>query len=159
MIIEKIGIWQDTPGDLEEMAKFNANGSQFAPGKIKVKDQNGDYRIDGNYDRVIIGNTRPRWTLGLTNTFSYKGIELSAFLTGRLKYIAGVGEGLTGMYGDQRKLDYWTPDNTDAEYQRPFMSEAGGDTYAFTYYKDDSWIKIRNISLGYQLPTKLAGQG
>ncbi len=152
---EKIGIWQDTPEDQAEMALFNANGSQFAPGKIKVKDQNGDYRIDGNYDRVIIGNTRPRWTVGLTNNFSYKGIELSALLTGRLKYMSGVGEALTGMYGDQRVLDYWTPDNTGAEYQRPFMSEAGGDVYAGTYYKDDSWIKIRNISLGYQLPNSL----
>jgi TonB-linked SusC/RagA family outer membrane protein len=152
---EKIGIWQDTPEDQAEIAKFNANGSQFAPGKIKVKDQNGDYRIDGNYDRVIIGNTRPRWTVGLTNNFSYKGIELSALLTGRLNYISGVGEALTGMYGDQRVLDYWTPVNTGAEYQRPFMSEAGGDTYAGTYYKDDSWIKIRNISLGYQLPKSL----
>ncbi len=152
---EKIGIWQDTSEDQAEMAKFNANGSQFAPGKIKIKDQNGDYRIDGNYDRVVIGNTNPRWTMGLTNTFRYKGVELSAFLTGRLKYKAGVGEGLTGMYGDQRKLDYWTPDNTGAEYQRPYMSEAGGDTYAFTYYKDDSWIKIRNISLGYRLPNSL----
>ena len=155
---EKIGIWQDTPGDQTELAKFNANGSQFAPGKIKVRDQNNDYRIDGNYDRVIIGNTSPRWTLGLTNTFNYKGIELSMFITGRLKYMTGVGQGLTGMYGDQRKLDYWTPDNTDAEYQRPFMSEAGGDTYAGTYYKDDSWIKIRNLSLGYQLPTTLVNK-
>jgi TonB-linked SusC/RagA family outer membrane protein len=152
---EKTGIWQDTPEDQAEMALFNANGSQFAPGKIKVKDQNGDYRIDGNYDRVIIGNTSPRWTLGLTNTFNYKGIELSAFITGRLNYMAGVGESLTGMYGDQRMLDYWTPDNTGAEYQRPFMSEAGGDTYSGTYYKDDSWVKIRNISLGYQLPKSL----
>ena len=152
---EKIGIWQDTPEDQAEMALFNANGSSFAPGKIRVKDQNGDYRIDGNYDRVVIGNTLPRWTVGLTNTFSYKGIELSAFITGRLKYMSGVGESLTGMYGDQRVLDYWTPDNTGAEYQRPFMSEAGGDTYAGTYYKDDSWIKIRNISLGYQLPKSL----
>jgi TonB-dependent starch-binding outer membrane protein SusC len=152
---EKIGIWQDTPEDQAEMALFNANGSSFAPGKIRIKDQNGDYRIDGNYDRVIIGNTLPRWTVGLTNTFSYKGIELSVLLTGRLKYKSGVGEALTGMYGDQRMLDYWTPDNTDAEYQRPFMSEAGGDTYAGTYYKDDSWIKIRNISLGYQLPKSL----
>lgn len=155
---QKIGIWQDTPADQEQIALFNANGSQFAPGKIKVKDQNNDYRIDGNYDRVIIGNTRPRWTLGFINTFNYKGVELSMFITGRLKYMTGVGQGLTGMYGDQRKLDYWTPDNTDAEYQRPFMSEAGGDTYAGTYYKDDSWIKIRNISLGYQLPTSLVNR-
>jgi len=155
---QKIGIWQDTPADQEQIALFNANGSQFAPGKIKVKDQNNDYRIDGNYDRVIIGNTRPRWTLGFINTFNYKGVELSMFITGRLKYMTGVGQGLTGMYGDQRKLDYWTPDNTDAEYQRPFMSEAGGDTYAGTYYKDDSWIKIRNISLGYQLPASLVNR-
>jgi len=152
---QKIGIWQDTPEDQAEMALFNANGSQFAPGKIKIKDQNGDYRIDGNYDRVVIGNTSPRWTLGLTNTFGYKGIDLSVFLTGRLKYMSGIGQALTGMYGDQRMLDYWTPDNTGAEYQRPFMSEAGGDTYAGTYYKDDSWIKIRNISLGYELPKRL----
>jgi TonB-linked SusC/RagA family outer membrane protein len=152
---EKIGIWQDTPEDQAEMALFNANGSSFAPGKIRIKDQNGDYRIDGNYDRVIIGNTLPRWTVGLTNTFSYKGIDLSVLVTGRLKYMDGVGESLTGMYGDQRMLDYWTPDNTGAEYQRPYMSEAGGDTYAGTYYKDDSWIKIRNISLGYQLPKSL----
>jgi len=152
---EKIGIWQDTPEDLEEMALFNNNGSQFAPGKIRIKDQNGDYRIDGNYDRKVIGNTLPRWTVGFSNTFTYKGIELSMLLTGRLKYKVGVGESLTGMYGDQRMLDYWTPENTDAEYQRPFMSEAGGDTYAGTYYKDDSWIKVRNISLGYQLPQSL----
>jgi TonB-dependent starch-binding outer membrane protein SusC len=152
---QKIGIWQDTPEDQAEMAKFNANGSQFAPGKIRIKDQNGDYRIDGNYDRVIIGNTRPNWTVGLTSTFSYKGVDLSLFLTGRLKYMSGVGEALTGMYGDQRVVDYWTPENTGAEYQRPFMSEAGGDTYAGTFYKDDSWIKVRNISLGYTLPKSL----
>jgi TonB-linked SusC/RagA family outer membrane protein len=152
---EKIGIWQDTPEDQAEMALFNAKGSNFAPGKIRVKDQNGDYYLDGNHDLKVIGNTRPNWTIGLTNTFSYKGIELSMFITGRLKYLARIGEGLTGMYGDQRMLDYWTPLNTDAEYQRPFMSEAGGDQYAGTYYKDDSWIKLRNISLGYQVPTSL----
>ncbi len=152
---EKIGIWQDTPEDLAEIALFNANGSNFAPGKIRIKDQNDDYRIEGNYDRKVIGNELPRWIVGLTNTFTYKGIDLSILLTGRLKYIRGVGEGLTGMYGDQRELEYWTPLNTGAEYQRPFMSEAGGDTYAGTYYKDDSWIKIRNISLGYNVPVSL----
>ncbi|HZL77019.1 MAG TPA: SusC/RagA family TonB-linked outer membrane protein, partial [Bacteroidales bacterium] len=145
---ERIGIWQNTPEDLAEMAKFNsafmADGvtpkvkHSFVPGMTRVKDQNGDYQITANDDRVIIGNTLPRMTIGLTNTFRYKGIELSAFLTGRLKYDAGIGESLTGMYGDQRVLDYWTPDNTNAEYQMPIMNEAGGDTYSGTYYKDNS---------------------
>jgi TonB-linked SusC/RagA family outer membrane protein len=161
---ERLGIWQDTPEDQGEMALFNSafmpdgvtpkTKHSFAPGMTRVVDQNGDYQITANDDRVIVGNTRPRWTIGLTNTFRYKGIELSMFLTGRIKYDAGIGEGLTGMYGNQRVLDYWTPDNTDAEYQRPYMNEAGGDTYSGTYYKDNSYIKIRNISLGYQLPNK-----
>jgi len=162
---ERLGIWQDTPEDQAEMAKYNSafmpDGvtpkvkHSFVPGMTRVKDQNGDYQITANDDRVIIGNIIPRWTIGLTNSFSYKGIELSFFLTGRLKYYAGVGESLTGMYGDQRVLDYWTPENTTAEYQMPIMNEAGGDTYSSTYYKDNSYIKIRNISLGYQLPKKI----
>jgi hypothetical protein len=66
-----------------------------------------------------------------------------------------VGESLTGMYGDQRVLDYWTPNNTGAEYQKPFRNEAAGDTYSGTYYKDDSYLKIRSISLGYDLPKNI----
>jgi hypothetical protein len=76
------------------------------------------------------------------------------FITGRLKYIEACERPHRHVWR-LKAGRLWTPDNTDAEYQRPFMSEAGGDTYAFTYYKDDSWIKIRNISLGYQLPTTL----
>jgi len=149
---ERLGLWQNTPEDQAEMVKFNANGQKFQPGMVKVKDQNGDYKITANDDRVIIGNTRPRWTVGFNNNFSYKNWELSVFINGRLKYITGVGESLTGMYGDQRVIDYWTPNNTNAEYQKPFRDEAGGDTYAGTYYKDDSFLKISNISLGYEFP-------
>ena len=149
---ERLGLWQDTPEDQAEMAKFNANGHKFQPGMVKVKDQNGDYKITSNDDMVILGNIRPRWTVGLNNDFTYKNWSLSIFISGRLKYLAGVGESLTGMYGDQRVIDYWTPNNTGAEYQKPFRDEAGGDTYAGTYYKDDSYLKIRNISLGYDLP-------
>jgi TonB-linked SusC/RagA family outer membrane protein len=152
---ERLGLWQDTPEDQAEMAKFNANGQKFQPGKVKVKDQNGDYKITANDDRIIIGNLRPRFTFGFNNNFVYKNWELSIFVSGRFKYMVGVGEALTGMYGDQRVVDYWTPNNTDAEYQKPYRDEAGGDTYAGTYFKDDSYIKIRSISLGYQFPTNI----
>jgi len=152
---QRLGLWQDTPEDQAEMAKFNANGQKFQPGMIKVKDQNGDYKIDANNDKVVLGNIRPRWTVGLNNNFTYKNWQLSVFVTGRLKYSVNVGESLTGMYGDQRVLDYWTPNNTGAEYQKPFRNEAAGDTYSGTYYKDDSYLKIRSISLGYDLPKNI----
>ncbi len=155
---ERLGLWQDTPEDQEKMAAFNANGHVFQPGMVKVKDQNNDTIISPNHDRVVIGNTRPRWIVGLDNNFSFKNFELSVFIVGRLKYVTAVGEALTGMYGDQRVVDYWTPDNTDAEYQKPFRDEAGGDTYAMTYYKDDSYLKIRSIALAYNVPSSVASK-
>lgn len=155
---ERVGLWQDTPDDNAEMAKFNANGHNFTPGNVKVKDQNGDYKISGNDDRVILGNTAPRWTAGISNSLSYKNWDFSIFINGRMKYLTNVSEGLTCMYGDQRTVDYWTPDNTDAEYQKPYRDEAGGDGYAGTYFKDNSYLKIQNVSLGYTLPKEFVSK-
>jgi len=152
---ERIGIWQDTPEDQAEMAKFNANGHKFTPGNVRVKDKNLDYKITGNDDRSILGNTEPRVTLGFSNSFSYKNWDLSLFINGRLKYLSNVSEALTCMYGDQRVVDYWTPDNIDAEYQKPYRDEAGGDGFAGTYFKDNSFLKLQNLSLGYTLPKAL----
>jgi TonB-linked SusC/RagA family outer membrane protein len=155
---KRLGLWQDTPEDQAEMAKFNAKGHHFTPGSVRVEDQNGDYQITPNYDRVIIGNSRPRWVVGLNNDVKYKNWDFSLFITGRLQYLRSVGEGLTCMYGDQRVLDYWTPENSDAEYQKPIRDEAGGDPYAMTYYKDDSYLKIRNISVGYSFAKSLVNK-
>jgi len=152
---ERLGLWQDTEEDKAEMAKFNANGHKFSPGMVKVKDQDGNYKITGNDDQVILGNVLPRWTIGFNNDFKYKNWDLSIFITGRMQYLRDVSQTLTCMYGDQRMLDYWTPSNTDAEYQKPIRDEAGGDTYAGTYFKDDSYLKIRSLSLGYNLPKSL----
>jgi TonB-linked SusC/RagA family outer membrane protein len=152
---KRLGIWQDTPEDQAEMAKFNANGHKFTPGNVRVEDQNGDYRITANDDRVVIGNQSPRWTLGLGNNLRYKNWDLYIFISGRMNYITNVGDALTGMFGDQRVLSYWTPDNPGAEYQKPYRDEAGGDSYSNTYYRDNSYLKIKNISLGYTFPKSM----
>ena len=154
---ESAGIWQES--DAEEMAKFNANGHKFTAGNVRPVDQNGDYKIDANNDRVIIGDEIPKYILGMTNTFNYKGIELSVFLYGRMGYTYNTGgEGQNGRY-QQRKIDYWTPDNMNSEYQKPIYSEGNGDIYFTSLgYKNGSFIKIRNISLGYNLPDKVASK-
>jgi len=151
--VEADGLWQES--DAEEMAKFNENGHKFQVGLVKPVDQNGDYKIDDE-DRVILGNQNPRFTGGWTNTFSYKGIELAIELYGRFGYMFNTGgEGQYGMY-QQREIDYWTPDNTGAEYQKPIYSTSGGDAYSSLLgYKDASFIKVRNISLGYTFQQSL----
>ena len=150
---EANGLWQES--DATEMAKFNENGAKFTVGSVKPVDQNGDYKIDAD-DRVILGNKNPRLTAGWTNTFTWKGIELNLELMGRFKYMISTGgEGQLGMY-QQREIDYWTPSNTGAEWQKPVYSQAGGDAYAgLLGFKDASFIKIRNLSLGYNFDKQL----
>lgn len=147
---ENNGVWR--PEDAAEMAKFNAaaGSNVFTFGNARPVDQNGDYKIDANNDRIILGSTEPKYIAGLTNTFNYKNLELSIFVIGRFGYLYNVGgENLSGKTS-QRKLDYYTDDNTDAEYQRPFFSAGTGDLYNSIFgYKNGSFLKIRNISLGY----------
>ena len=153
---DNAGIWQES--DAEEMAKFNANGENFTAGCVRPVDQNGDYKIDGE-DRVILGNQNPRVTMGWSNTFSWKGLELTIELQGRFKYMVSTGgEGQFGMY-QQREIDYWRPDNTGAEWQKPVYSTAGGDKYSgLLGFKNASYIKIRNLSLGYNLCKNLCNK-
>ncbi len=147
---ESNGIWK--PEDAVEMAKFNAAAGStiFTFGNARPVDQNGDYKIDANNDRVIIGSTEPKFITGLTNTFNYRNIELSFFVYGRMGYLYNAGgENLSGKTS-QRQLDYYTDDNTDADYQKPIFSAGTGDLYnPILGYKNGSFLKIRNISLGY----------
>lgn len=156
----KDGIWQNTPEDLAEMAKFNANlpaASAFKPGSIRVRDLNGDYKIDANNDRQVVGHYNPSWTGGMTNTFSYKNFELSIFMVARYNFLIATGaESLQGRFA-QRVVDYWTPTNPTNNYPAPNYGSAAGDTYRSAMnYQDGSFIKIRNISLGYNFPDNLA---
>lgn len=150
---EANGLWQES--DAAEMAKFNENGHNFSAGSVRPVDQNGDYKINEE-DRVILGNITPRLTAGWSNSISWKGFELTLDLQGRFKYMVSTGgEGQLGMY-QQREIDYWTPSNTGAEWQKPVYSQAGGDQYsALLGFKDASFIKIRNLSLGYNFDKKL----
>ena len=148
------GIWQEE--DAEEMAKWNANGSKFEVGQVKPVDQNGDYKLNANDDKIILGNRTPRWTMGWSNTFAWKGLELGIELYGRLGYMISGGEQQTGQF-QQREIDYWTPNNTDAEWQKPSYSK-GDSNSGLLGYKDASFLKVRNISLGYTFPKKICSK-
>jgi TonB-linked SusC/RagA family outer membrane protein len=149
------GLWKDA--DAAEMAKFNANGQTFTVGSVRPVDLNGDYKIDAINDRKVLGSTIPKFIVGLTNNFDYKGFSLSVLLYGRLGYLYNTGGEVLGGRSNQRVVSYYTPNNTNADYQHPFYTAAAGDPYYSALgYKDGSFIKIRNISLGYNLPDKFS---
>lgn len=138
------GVWKTS--EKEQAAKYGR-----VPGEIKIRDLNGDGVIDQNNDRMIVGKARPNWSGGFLNTLNYKNWELSAFLYGRFGFTMRAGhEVLSGRFA-MRKLDYWIEGvNENAEYYAPGVGGENGDTYRSAQgYLDGSFVKLRNVSLGY----------
>ena len=147
------GLWQES--DAAEMKKFNDNGRNFSVGMVKPVDQDGNYIINDD-DQVVLGNRIPNWTLGWNNSFRYKDLELSADIYGCFGYMVNTGGQFQGGV-NQSKIDYWTPSNTGADWQKPFWGDGvtPGDPNSGWYgYKKAGFIKLRTISLGYFLPSK-----
>jgi hypothetical protein len=152
---ETYGLWHDTPEDLAEMALYKEKGNQtYHPGMTKLKDQNGDYKIDANNDRVILGHNTPLYTLGFNNTLRWKNLTLDIFMYGRFDYFTRTGNSANTAW-TTRMYDYYTDDNKDAKYGRPsFGIESSEDQWAGWQIQIPHawWLKVRQISLGYFLP-------
>lgn len=151
------GLWQNTEEDLAEIEKWNANGYNFSPGMVRPHDVDKNYEMNDD-DRVIIGNRRPNVTAGWSNIATYKGFELSFQLYGRFGYWVHRNASLYGYGTLGEAIDYWTPDNTGAYYQKPILTSVqtgDADPYSSAHgYKKANFIRMRNISIGYQLPQK-----
>ncbi|WP_255501629.1 TonB-dependent receptor [Olivibacter sp. SDN3] len=151
---EKIGIWQSH--EAEEAASYGR-----VPGELKIRDQNEDGVINDN-DRVILGNNRPTLTGGLTNRFAYHGFDLSVFLYfnfGNMIY-STFHEAHNTLFGRYNNLnvDYWTPDNPTNAYPRPNMNQERPVYSTSMAYFSGSFVKIRNINLGYNFPERWAAK-
>jgi TonB-linked SusC/RagA family outer membrane protein len=146
---EKLGIWQTPEADAAAVY------SQF-PGEIKVNDLNGDDLINQD-DKVIIGSDMPTVTLGLGSRFEYKGVDLSFLLLGVWGHTIynDFEVGRTSLQGRYNNLvvDYWTETNPtndqpkpDGSRERPLYNSSRG-------YYSGNFFKIKNIQLGYSIPT------
>lgn len=124
-------------------------------GQIRVKDVDGNGKIDSD-DRQIVAKRRPRWSGGLTSSFTYKNWDLSFFIFSRWGFTTPNGAlNLDGRYM-QRSIDYFVPGyNEDALYYQPGINGESADTYQSSMnYQDGSFVKVRNINLGYTFNKK-----
>jgi hypothetical protein len=148
------GIWGSDAKELAEMALFNANGTNFRPGTVKVVDQNGDHKIDAS-DMIILGTPRPKWTGGITNTFRYKNWSLNAFLYLRWgqTYFGGYPNSYGGVNPNGRvENDLWSWNNPGGRWPMPNAATTLTNTTAAMQYNDGSFGALRNISLSYSVP-------
>lgn len=152
---ERTGIWQ--LGEEKQAAQFSSK-----VGQNKINDRNGNGVIDPD-DRMILGTSVPKFTGGLTNRFSYKGFDLSIFLFARFGNMiqSGFHDGsifaLAGRFNNF-KVDYWTKDNPTNAYPQPNLSQERPLFNSTLTYFDGSFVKVRNINLGYNLAPELASR-
>jgi TonB-linked SusC/RagA family outer membrane protein len=153
--LNKIGIWQ--ADEKEEAANFG----QF-PGEIKIEDLNGDGRITLNDDRKVLGNDVPKAYGGFKNKFSFKGIDLEFFFYYRLGFMinsefSNAQATMQGRYNNLA-VDYWTIDNPTNAYPRPNKNQENITYGSSLNYMDGGFVKLRNVTLGYSLPSNIASR-
>jgi TonB-linked SusC/RagA family outer membrane protein len=131
------------------------------PGDIRFVDVNGDGQIN-NDDRKVIGNPNPKAQGGVTNTFSFKGLDLSVFFQGSFGndiYNANrqALESLTGPVNQLTTvLDRWTPTNTNTSIPRAVFNDPNNNgRFSSRWIEDGSYVRLKNVTLGYNLPTAL----
>lgn len=164
---QKVGIWQE--GDpymsILEPGPTGINQQGTVVGSIKVK-YTGDYNPDGSPTRAInasdrqIIETDPDFQGGFNTNLTYKGFDFSAvgaFKSGGvlISTLYGGASYLNLMNGRRTNVDvdYWTPDNRDAEFPNPRGIRSGDNPkYISTMgYFDASYVKIRALTLGYTI--------
>jgi TonB-linked SusC/RagA family outer membrane protein len=151
------GIWGSDAKELAEMALFNANGTNFRPGAVKVVDQNGDKKIDAA-DFIILGTPRPKWSGGITNTVRYKNWSLNAFVYFRWgqTYFGGYPNSYGGTFPNGRvENDVWSFETQTGRWPMPNAATSITQTTAAMQYNDGSFGAIRNISLSYSFSKNL----
>ncbi len=157
-------VFDKKPGDL----KINVPGLyKESDGKFyKFDEKTGEkvyYDAENKYaysdkDYQILGHNSPDWTLGFQNSFSYKNFDLTVFTY--LRWGQMIKYGMLGSYDPTGKanfpeyFNYWTENNPSNDFpaidaNRSITSYTG---YFGLQYVDGSFIKIKNITLGYTLP-------
>lgn len=155
---------QEGPYELKGNIPQMAGKTTYNPGDVKYKDINGDGVVNAS-DRTIIGNSTPELFGGFGSSFTYKNFTLNAFFT--WQYNADILNGnrlymerLAGRNNNFKSvLDYWTLDNQNTNIPAPGIEAAGPWVMSNRYIEDASFVRLKTLSLKYNLPKKLLKTG
>ena len=161
---QAIGLFQSD----EEVKSAPFQYGNTAAGDIRYKDISGpngvpDNKID-SYDRTILGNYFPRYEYSFNLAAQYKGFDVTAFFQGVGKkdnYLSGTGSQpfySSDFQGSMFKYqeDFWSPENKGAAYPRLTANSIPNNYVTSSYWvRSASYLRIKNLVLGYTLPKLL----
>lgn len=172
------GLIQTAGEEMPDQSKYHAN---WGPGDMKYTDLNGDgivndgeRTLDNHGDLMVIGNTSPRYNIGISAGANWKGVDFSMFWqgVGKRDFLPENSTPLfwgmtnawaaSGLYKNSPALDYWRPadesnalgPNTDAYLPKPyFTAETNKNRQNQTrYLLNAAYLRLKNVQIGYTLP-------
>lgn len=127
------------------------------PGDVRFVDLNGDGQIDDN-DRTKIGKATPDWTFGFNAGFEWKGIDFSMVwqgVAGNDIFDATRRTDISSANQPRWMLDRWTGPGTSDRLPRYTLNDTNNNwKVSDLYIKDGSYLRLKNITLGYTLPER-----
>lgn len=154
------GTWGEN--EASEAAKYGKK-----PGDKKYIDRNNDGKIDYQNDGFVLGNLFPDFEMSLSNTISYKNLDLTLDIQGKS---GNKAINLSRMTNEQRTwyansvnavLNYWTPNNQNTMIERP-RTTIGDNPQELqiddNLIEDASYIRFKNLMIGYTFPKEFAGK-
>lgn len=140
---------------LKDNVPYFSSEANTQPGMPKYKDVNGDGIIDTN-DRTIIGRGLPIHTGGFTNSFTYKGFDLSVFFqwsygndimnANRLFFENAGGKKDLNQFASY--ANRWTPENPESDIPAATKS-ASNNVISSRIIEDGSYLRLKTVTLGY----------
>lgn len=164
------GVWRTDQA--AEAAKYGT-----LPGTQHITDVNKDYVIDDN-DIMVIGNAQPDFIYGFTNRFTYKGVELTVLIQGSQgnQLFNGLRPRLDSQWEgtSTRLLDAWVANTNEYTDEPGYIDQKtwlahpelvstihfgqNNSNALQRYVEDASYLRVKNITLAYNLPSNLIGK-
>jgi len=161
-----LGVYSRDEDNINQVKYGSANGKVFRGGDPIWDDLNGDHIID-DQDKQIIGNAQPKFTGGLNNDFSYKNFSLNIFL--QFSYGNDIYSNLNMMRNwvfaynnvSTDALNRWRKQGDVTDFPRPIRNDPLRNEYlrvSDRWIEDGSYMRLKNVSLAYDLPRRLANR-
>lgn len=148
------GILQNAAEAAEYNSKYNTTSS---PGDFRFVDVNGDGEINDE-DKTYLGKGMPDWTFGINFNAEWKGFDFMMFWQGTAGndiFDATMRVDKTGQNLPSWMLGRWTGEGTSNEIPRFVFGNTSNLVSSDLYVNDASYIRLKNICLGYTLPKSI----